>query len=106
MPSVAPSVVMLAGPNGAGKSTLAAELVTGVSDIGEFLDADVFARRISRAPSERDAIAAGRAMLHRLTELATQRESFGFETTLASRTFVIEDPVLWRRIVTEVKSGH
>jgi predicted ABC-type ATPase len=87
MPSPAPSVVILGGPNGAGKSTLAAELVSGVSDVSEFLDADVFARRISRSPSERDAIAAGRAMLQRLTELARERKSFGFETTLASRTF-------------------
>ncbi len=87
MARVAPSVVVLAGPNGAGESTLAAELVVGVSDISEFLDADVFARRLSRSPTERDAIAAGRAMLQRLTELASERKSFGFETTLASRTF-------------------
>jgi len=33
------------------------------------------------------AIAAGRVMLSRLRELAEQRLSFAFETTLASRTF-------------------
>src|SRR5947209_12450668 len=33
------------------------------------------------------AIAAGRVMLVRLEELASQRVSFGFETTLASRSF-------------------
>src|SRR6266852_386313 len=87
MARVAPSVVVLAGPNGAGESTLAAELVVGVSDISEFLDADFFSRPLSRSPTARDAIAAGRAMLQRLTELASERKSFGFETTLASRTF-------------------
>jgi len=87
MPSMGHSVVVLAGPNGAGKSTLAAELLPGATDVEEFLDADVFARRISAAPTERHALAAGRAMLSRLSELAQQRKSFGFETTLASRTF-------------------
>jgi predicted ABC-type ATPase len=32
-------------------------------------------------------MAAGRAMLERLTQLASERKSFGFETTLASRSF-------------------
>jgi predicted ABC-type ATPase len=33
------------------------------------------------------AIAAGKIMLTRLRELAASRESFAFETTLASRSF-------------------
>jgi predicted ABC-type ATPase len=43
------------------------------------------------SPTERDAIAAGRAMLQRLTELARERKSFGFETTIASRTFAARE---------------
>jgi predicted ABC-type ATPase len=88
MPSEAPSVVVLAGPNGAGKSTIATELLAGVSDVAQFVDADVFARELSRSPSQADAIGAGRAMLRRLDELAGEHRSFGFETTLASRSFV------------------
>jgi predicted ABC-type ATPase len=82
MPGAPPSVVILAGPNGAGKSTIGAASLADFSDVSEFLDADAFARRLSRPPSQGDAIAAGRAMLRRL-----ERRSFGFETTLASRTF-------------------
>ncbi len=82
-----PTIVTLAGPNGAGKSTVATELVAAVSDVSEFLDADVFAQQISTSPSSRDAITAGRAMLGRFAELSTDRQSFGFETTLASKTF-------------------
>jgi len=80
-----PSVVVLAGPNGAGKSTMAGRLLIDILAVSEFVDADVLARALPR--SEAAAVTAGRAMLRRLDELAAQRRSFGFETTLASRSF-------------------
>jgi predicted ABC-type ATPase len=80
-----PAVVVLAGPNGAGKSTLAEGLLVGVLRVSEYVDADVFARALPRSPAA--ALTAGRAMLRRLDELAAARRSFGFETTLASRSF-------------------
>src|SRR5713101_294943 len=79
------SVVVLAGPNGAGKSTMAAELLVEVLGVSEFVDADVFARTLPRSGAA--AITAGRAMLRRLDELGASRRDFGFETTLASRSF-------------------
>ena len=82
-----PSVVILAGPNGAGKSTVAPALLHGALAVNEFVDADVIARGLSAFDPESVAIAAGRVMLARLRELAGQRVSFAFETTLASRTF-------------------
>jgi predicted ABC-type ATPase len=85
LPAERPSVVVLAGPNGAGKSTLAARLLVDVLGVSEFVDADLLAR--SLPPSEAAPIAAGKAMLRRLDDLATGRRSFGFETTLASRSF-------------------
>jgi len=75
----------LAGPNGAGKSTLADRLLVRVLRGSEFVDADVLARGLPR--SETAAVTAGRAVLRRLDELATGRRSFGFATTLASRSF-------------------
>jgi predicted ABC-type ATPase len=57
-------VVILAGPNGAGKSTVAPALLRGALAVTGFVDADVIAR-----------------------ELSDSRESFAFETTLASRSF-------------------
>jgi predicted ABC-type ATPase len=82
-----PTVVILAGPNGAGKSTAAPELLQGELAVNEFVNADVIARGLSAFDPDRAAIAAGRVMLGRLHELARQRESFAFETTLASRSF-------------------
>jgi predicted ABC-type ATPase len=82
-----PSVVVLAGPNGAGKSTAAPALLQGALAVNEFVNADVIARGLSAFDPAAVAIAAGRVMLGRLRELAGQRASFAFETTLASRTF-------------------
>ena len=85
MPAALPSVVVLSGPNGAGKSTTATRLLVGGLQVSEYVDADVFARAMPR--TEATAITAGRSVLRRLDELATDRRSFGFETTLASRSF-------------------
>jgi predicted ABC-type ATPase len=82
-----PSVVILAGPNGAGKSTVAPALLHGALAVNEFVNADVIASGLSAFDPESAAIAAGRVMLSRIRELASQRVNFAFETTLASRSF-------------------
>ena len=82
-----PSVIVLAGPNGAGKSTTAPKLLKGALGVTEFVDADTIARGLSAFQPERVALSAGRIMLTRLKELAAQRVSFAYETTLASRMF-------------------
>lgn len=81
-----PSVVILAGPNGAGKSTAAPALLRGALQVNEFVNADVIARGLSAFDPDSAAMAAGRVMLARLRELAEQRVSLAFETTLASKT--------------------
>lgn len=87
MSDLRPSIVVLAGPNGAGKSTVAPALLHGALAVDEFVNADVIARGLSAFNPESAAIAAGRVMLARLRELAGQRVSFAFETTMANRTF-------------------
>ncbi len=82
-----PSDMILAGPNGAGKSTVVPALLQGTLAVNEFVNADVIAKDLSATDPDSAAIAAGRVMLARLRELAGQRVSFAFETTLASRTF-------------------
>jgi predicted ABC-type ATPase len=62
-------------------------LLQGALAVNEFVNADVIARGLSAFDPDAVAIAAGRVMLVRLRELAVQRNSFAFETTLASRTF-------------------
>ena len=81
-------VVMLAGPNGAGKSTSAMKLLLGPLHVDEFVNADTIAQGLSAFAPNRVALEAGKVMLHRLKELAANRASFAFETTLASRSYV------------------
>lgn len=82
-----PSLVILAGPNGAGKSTAAPALLRGALGVTEFVNADAIAQGLSAFAPERVALAAGRVMRTRLRDLAAARQSFAFETTLASRSF-------------------
>ncbi len=94
-----PSVVLLAGPNGAGKSTVAPLLLRGSLQVAEFVNADEIARGLSGFAPGPVGMQAGRLMLDRIHDLARERASFGFETTLASRTFAP-----WIRSL--VKSGY
>lgn len=55
----------------------------GALAVNEFVNADVIASGLSAFDPGSAAIAAGRVMLARLHELAEQRTSFAFETTLA-----------------------
>jgi predicted ABC-type ATPase len=87
MPDSAPHVVVLAGPNGAGKSTLAPLLLRDKLAVTEFVNADDIARGLSGFGPDGVALEASRIMLARLRVLADARESFAFETTLASRSY-------------------
>lgn len=82
-----PKVVVIAGANGSGKSTSAAKLLLGAHQVQEFVNADTIAQGLSAFAQESVAMQAGRIMLQRLKELARSRASFGFETTLATRSY-------------------
>jgi len=92
-------VVVLAGPNGSGKTTSAPRILRDRLQVTEFVNADTIARGLSEFNVESVAFEAGRIMLKRLDQLATQRADFAFETTLSSRTFA---PFLQRL----VESGY
>lgn len=81
-----PSLVVLAGPNGAGKTTAAPLLLQDTLGVNHFVNADFIGQGLSAFDPDAAALAAGRAMMSRLRELARQRASFAFETTLASKT--------------------
>src|SRR5258706_4725877 len=80
-------VVIIAGPNGAGKTSLAPYLLRDWLGLLEYVNADTIAQGLSAFQPERAAFEAGRIMLKRLRELAEQRKSFAFETTLATRSY-------------------
>jgi predicted ABC-type ATPase len=87
MSNARPKVIILAGPNGAGKSTLAPLLLRDKFDLADYVNADTLALGLSAFHPEKVAMQAGRVMLKRLRELASQKESFAFESTLASRSY-------------------
>jgi predicted ABC-type ATPase len=82
-----PLVIVIAGPNGAGKSTTAPSLLRDTLQVSEFVNADTIAGGLSAFRPDSVAIAAGRAMLERIRQLAKVQADFAFETTLASRSF-------------------
>ncbi|MCI0680696.1 MAG: zeta toxin family protein [Gemmataceae bacterium] len=83
----APNVIILAGPNGAGKSTISNSLIRRQFGCAHYVNADTIARGLSAFSVEAMAVKAGRIMLQHLHDLADAKESFAFETTLASKTF-------------------
>lgn len=85
--SAKPKVIVIAGPNGAGKSTTAPAIVQQAFAVHEFINADTIARGLSAFAPEHVAVAAGKIMLRRIRTLASERVSFAFETTLATRSF-------------------
>lgn len=84
---VRPRIVLIGGPNGAGKSTSAPELLQGSLKVDEFVNADTIAHGLSAFRADKAAVKAGRIMLSRLRDLASERHDFAFETTLSSRVF-------------------
>jgi predicted ABC-type ATPase len=88
MATISPGVVVLGGPNGAGKSTAAPRLLRGSLRVEEFVNADTLAQGLSAFRPQDVALEAGRITLARLDSLESQRESFAFESTLASHALV------------------
>src|SRR5215204_2756864 len=93
MESRQPNLYVVAGPNGAGKSTFAHLFLPEYADCREFVNADLIAAGLSPFNPESLAIQAGKLMLARIEALAEARIDFGFETTLAGKSWL---PVLQR----------
>lgn len=91
MESRQPNLYVVAGPNGAGKSTFARLFLPEYADCREFVNADLIAAGLSPFNPESLALQAGRLMLERIEALAAARVDFGFETTLAGKSWL---PVL------------
>ena len=83
-----PTVYVIAGPNGAGKTTFASQFLPDFVKCQEFLNADLIAAGLSPFAPETQNVRAGRLLLERFRELASQKADFGFETTLSGRTYV------------------
>ena len=97
MNETSPQVIVIAGPNGAGKTTLAPFLLRDKLGVLEYVNADPIALGLSGFDPENVALEAGRVMLNRLHNLAEQRKTFAFESTLAARSYLRRIEHLRRR---------
>ena len=82
-----PILYIIAGPNGAGKTTASMNILPGLLDCKEFVNADEIAKGLSPFKPEEMAIQAGKLMLERIDNLLSRRISFAIETTLATRSY-------------------
>jgi len=78
-----PSIYIIAGCNGAGKTTAAYNLLPGVFNTVEFINADEIAKGLSPFNPEGVAIQAGKIMIERIKYLTENKMDFAFETTLS-----------------------
>jgi predicted ABC-type ATPase len=81
-------IVLLGGPNGAGKTTAARVLLPEFLRLGEFLNADEIARRLSPGNPESAAFAAGRELILRMRRNIEKEKSFALETTCAGKSYL------------------
>lgn len=79
---------MIAGPNGAGKTTFARSFLPAEANCLRFINADLIAAGLSPFAPELVATNAARLMLKEMAECSDRRESFGLETTLATRSYI------------------
>lgn len=79
---------IIAGCNGAGKTTASFTVLPEMLNCREFVNADEIAKGLSPFNPEGVAIQAGRLMIDRMLYLLKEGESFAFETTLATRSYV------------------
>ena len=82
-----PHAYIIAGPNGAGKTTFVREFLPKYVHCREFLNADLLAAGLSPFDPDTAAVAAARLQLARMKQLTRQGRDFGFETTLAEKTY-------------------
>lgn len=83
-----PTCWIIAGPNGAGKTTFALEYLPQVAGCSRFINADLIAAGLSPLAPERELLAASRLFLAEIQACIRLREDFGFETTLAGRSYL------------------
>jgi predicted ABC-type ATPase len=83
-----PECYIIAGPNGSGKSTFACEFLPNFVNCLNFINPDLIARGLSPFDPGRAMIRAGRLVIEQFKSNLARRTDFGFETTLAGRTYL------------------
>lgn len=94
MAKTPPTVYVIAGPNGAGKTTFACTFLPRFAKCPHFINADLIAAGLSPLSPEASALEAGKLLLAQIDKFVQKRTDFGFETTLAGRSYRL----LFRRL--------
>ena len=82
------NVYIIAGPNGSGKTTFAKEFLPNYAKCPNFVNADLIAQGLSPFSPQQVAIKAGKLVLQQIKEFIERNIDFGFETTLAGKTYL------------------
>ena len=93
------NLYIIAGCNGAEKTTASFTILPEILDCKEFVNADEIAKGLSPFQPERVSFESGRIMLNRINELFINNESFAFETTLATKSYL-------PKIINAKKNGY
>ena len=80
-------VYIVAGPNGSGKTTFAQKFLPDYVRCKQFVNADLIAGGLSPFSPAELALQAGKLLLEQIRTFAEKRVNFGFETTLAGKTY-------------------
>ncbi len=83
-----PSLYVIAGPNGSGKTTFSKKFLPDYVECLEFVNVDLIAKGLSPFTPGRAMLQAGRIMLEQIHSLGNRGIDFGFETTLAGKTYL------------------
>lgn len=81
-----PRLYIISGCNGSGKTTSSYSLLPELLECRQFVNSDEFAKSLSPYNPSAASLRAGRYMLMKIKYLMSSFETFGIETTLATRT--------------------
>ena len=81
-----------------GKTTFARKFLPKYADCRNFTNADLIAQGISPFAPETAAVRAGRITLEQIEDFARREIDFGFETTLAGRSYL--------NLIRDLRSRH
>jgi predicted ABC-type ATPase len=81
------NIYIIAGPNGAGKTTFAIKFLPSYAKCPNFINSDLIAHGLSPFSPRSAAIKAGKLVLRQIYEFSESGAGFGFETTLAGKSY-------------------